>query len=266
MKSARFFALMFACSFSTQLEAVSMSLGLSQYYNPESDPVTSLSSGVFGKLTRSVSWSLSQSLSKNYVIDRDGDELVLDDTQLALAFNPKSRLKSWSFESSASLSLPVSERSQRQQVYTQSNVRVGLAYQPWSPMKLKGALSMMYQLNQYDSEKTGDEGQGTALPWYGYGIHHSNTLQIGGGIFVSYSLAQREVFYHEIEDPSDPDQDQTSDQIFSASMLLGFSYSRGSVSLGYSQANALLVPGLRDYVLFDEQLSIGFLSLDFSLF
>jgi hypothetical protein len=242
--------------------STSFSLGLTQMQSARRKPITQANLSANYSASPNIQLGLSQSFTKNYLINEDGEEFTIKDTVLSLTASPGSTSGSWSFYSSVSTTLPSSERSRRNEIQTVSSLSAGADYKPWQVLSLGAGLGGSYYFSRYDSEPTGEEGSGAALPQYSFDIDQSARLSFLKSGFLGYVFTFSETYHYKIDEdaPNSTDRD-ISDQAYQIRVYTGYGFSFLTISLGYIQGTLLELPGLKDYLLFDEERSTGYVSL-----
>jgi hypothetical protein len=243
------------------VSSTSFSLGLTQMQGARLKPITQASLSASYSPSSQVQLGASQSFTKNYLINQDGDEFVINDTNLYLG-TALMMHDALSFSASLSTTLPASERSQRYEIQTITSLSGGVDYRPWQILSLGAGLGGSYHFNKYDTEPTGEQGTGAALPHYSLYAEQSASLSFLKDGFLGYAFTFTETYYHKIEEdaPNSTSRD-ISDQAYQIRVFTGYAFSYFTVSLGFIQGTLLELPGIKDYVLFDEERSIGFVSL-----
>jgi hypothetical protein len=243
--------------------STSFSLGLTQLQSARLKPITQANASVTYSASSNIQLGLSQSFTKNYLINEDGDEFIIKDSSLSLTLSPSQTSGPWSFYSSASTTLPISERSRRLAIQTVSSLSVGADYRPWKIFSAGAGVGGSYHVSRYESEPMGEDGSGAALPQYSLDFDQSARLSILKSGFLGYTFTFSETYYHKIDEeaPNSTDRDIT-DQAYQIRVYAGYGFSIFTISLGFIQGTLLELPGLRDYLLFDEERSIGYVSLN----
>ncbi len=244
----------------------SVSVGVTQLVGARINPITQASLSAGYSLADSLKLGLSQSLTRNYLVNREGDEFVINDSSLSLTLAPKGPSEQLSFYSSLGTTLPISERSQRHEIHTVTDLFVGSDYTPWKPFTLGAGLGGSYHFSKYDSEATGELGSGAALPQYRLDVEQSARLRFLKSAFLGYNFTFSETSYYKIQDEAaNSNPRDISDQSYQLKVYTGYSFGFLAITLGYSQGTLLELPGLKDYVLFDEERTLGYLAMSTTL-
>ncbi len=207
------------------------------------------------------------SFLKKFYIYPSEDELVLNDPSLGIS-RELFRLAAWfPVNGNLSMTLPLSEFSRENSIISRISAglsgfeqildkRLGLSY----------AIRSTLHLSEYETTKGGDGLGGSPLPIWSYSLQHAGEYQLGHNWSCSYSLAYSEVYYYDL----DPNESEAltavdlPDQSYNLSTGVNWQAQASlRVGLGYNQGSQILYPGLQDFVLYDEDLSQWYLSLEY---
>lgn len=243
----------------------SMSLGLTQLQGAQLDPLTQISVTTGYSWKKLLQFSFNQSLSKNYFIEEDGSEFAVHDSLISLSWTPQLASQQLSWYGSISTTLPVSERSQRNDLYTVSTINTGGSYRLGKLVSLGAGIGASYYFTEYDSEPGGELGSGAALPLLSAFARQSLTLHFAKNSYFAYSFEFTDTSYHKIKEQSPNSDDRNiNDQSYQLTIYFAHNFGLINAQLGYIQGTILELPGLTDYVLFDEEKTIAFASLGLS--
>jgi len=240
---------------------VKYSLGMTHLQGSQLDPITQFSTSLLYRPSPQLNLSISQSMTKNYFIDDDADVFNLNDTLLSLTWLPKVRNRKFGLFATIASTVPISERSKRNGLYTVTSLMGGVSYQATKSLGLGGSLGLSYQFNEYDAEPGASLGQGTALPHFNIFIAQNAQFKLIENLFLVYSLTFTETHYHQIKEEAINSLEQNiADQAYQLTVSFSYQINPVFITIGYIQGTMVGLSGVRDYVLFDEERSIGFVS------
>ena len=238
-----------------------VSLDLSRSQSLRMDPVSSLNIAWTLKLSKTTEFSVSQGFSQNYYI-YDGDSgFTWNDTKFAFSFSPTLPYKKWSTSGGVSFTLPVSKRSQEDNVYSIISGNGGISFLPSKRISLGLTGLLDLYTSKYDTGKSSPSQAGAALPMFRYGASQSGKISIGF-LSLAYSLTQLEILYNEIEEEApNSSAENIPDQTFIASFTATVTWENLYGYTGISQGNSLILPGFDDYIIFDEDFTSYFMGI-----
>ena len=228
------------------------------------DPTSSLGLS-YSRPWQSYNVSASLSLLKKYYIYPSEDELVLNDPSISLSREVFTIGDLFPFRASLSMTLPLSEFSRDNNIY--SRLSAGLST---SEQLLAERLSISYRMkatlhtSEYQSTQGGDGVGGSALPMWSYLLGQSGSYKILETWSLSYSLGYSEITYYDL----DPNKVEAAtvvdlpDQSYSLSASISWqAFPSLGFEFGFNQGSQILYPGLVDVVIYDEEFSQWFISL-----
>ncbi len=143
-----------------------------------------------------------------------------------------------------------------------SSLSAGTDYTAWKVLTVGAGLGATYHFNTYDSEPIGEEGSGAALPHYDVYAEQNTRLSFLNAGFLGYGFTFSEVYYHKIEEEALNSSDRDiSDQAYQLKVFTGYGFSFLTISAGYIQGTLIELPGIQEFALFDEERTIGYLSV-----
>lgn len=222
----------------------------------QGDPVMSFGGSFTYPLTKMYSLSASQGLEKNLYVDSQTREFEISDTVLSFNVYPRSLIPKVGWTLRLMATLPISESSQLNEVYSKPEARWTAAYPFTETFNFAFSAFIRYTWSRYDSTKPQDGSGGQPLPEYSGGLGHSGNWTFLPDWTLSYGANYSEIKYHTItyEGPGDPPINVQPDQAYSLSVSMSWSITpEDTVTTSYSYGGILLQPGLDDYVLYDEE-------------
>ncbi|MFW7382087.1 MAG: hypothetical protein ACOH5I_24995 [Oligoflexus sp.] len=241
---------------------ISLSLNLTQMQAAKIDPVTVASASFIYRAHQNIQVAMSQAATKNYFINEDGEALSIADSVISLTWLPQNLSRDIDFFSSLTSTLPISERSRRNNLHTVTSINLGVNWQALQRLGIGSRIGGGYQFNEYDTEPTGSDGSGAALRHYYFEIAHNANLKLIDKLGLGYDFSWFDIYYHRIdEEAANSIGRDLSDQSYQLTIYLSYQLWQMGFTFGYIQGNMLGFEGLRDYLLFDEEQSIGFASI-----
>ncbi len=222
----------------------------------QGDPVMAFAGSFTYAFTKKYSLSLSQGVEKNLYVDSESREFELSDSVVSFNVFPRSLIPKVGWTVRLMATLPTSQNSQINEVYSKPEARWTAAFPVTETFNLALNAFLRYTWSRYDSTKPQDGSGGQPLPEFSGGIGHSGNWTFLPDWTLSYGASYSEIKYHTItyEGPGDPPINVQPDQAYSLSISVNWAITPlDSVYTSYSYGGILLQPGLDDYVLYDEE-------------
>ncbi|MCX6131818.1 MAG: hypothetical protein NTX25_22510 [Proteobacteria bacterium] len=235
------------------------SLGL-DYSSPfeNGDPAMSFSTSMSFSLSEDSKIQIGQALEKNLYIDASTDEWELADTVVAWNLSLKQANEGLSLKLRLQTSLPSSNASRLNEIYTKPELRLSSGYALSPGFQLGLDVFLRAVLSRYDSTPIENNEGGVPLPRYSYGIGHAGNWQAFPNWTAAYQLSYSEIIYYDVnyQGPGPITQYNLPDQAYSLGLSLNWEFiENSSLSAGYSYGALLQQPGLEDFVFFDNEQS-----------
>ncbi|MFW7380982.1 MAG: hypothetical protein ACOH5I_19355 [Oligoflexus sp.] len=205
---------------------------------------------------------ISQSVVKPYVIYVDENEFNLSDTVIGVSHPLPSWIAGMNFSGSASLSLPLSHYSRRNEIYTKPMLAISALDSLWDgTLNFSYSINARFHLSKFQSEVTGDGRGGRPLPKFSYGASHGGSYLFYEDFTALYNLTYNETIYYSLDPISSEALTVVDlpDQTYAVSFTVNYAVTeKWGASLGLTQGSQIIHAGTTDLVLFDEDLSQWF--------
>lgn len=239
----------------------SASVSTTQYMNftDQNEPTTSFDLKASTSLGKNSKISISQTLRKLYVVDPDEEELIVEDTKIGHTYKFEEKLMTMKVSLKTTATLPVSEKSERNDHYSTLKGKLGL-----SKKVMDMSLTISYKpFYSYYAKKYKQTISGSPLNKYKFGHELSlayapknSKWSFSGSVAASQTEKEQSKFQV---------KESTSDFSYSFSISTAYSINKNiSIYAGYVHNNDQLTDGRVETTLFDEEISSSFVGLSAS--
>lgn len=243
-----------------------------QGFRAETDPVTRLTLGLTWNV-RGHALSLVQPSVKLYRVADDDPEFLLADTELRFTPQLDVDWAGWKPLASTTVSLPVSEASQRNSVVTKADLLLGVTRKfLGDTLTYTAATGLRYFVNEYQTTDTSrGSGGGRALPLTRWSLTQSLAYQVNDKLSLTADGSYQITRFEDADMRNVGSTLQSEDGYpvdgYSYSVSANYQWNEGIVtSLGYAQEEefARTLETRRFYV-YDEYATVWYAALSYTL-
>ncbi len=233
----------------------------------ENDPVLSFAAQYQQKLDPLYGIQCVQGISKNFYTDATQTEWVLGDTMLALLLYPMSLVPPVTWTVRLGMTLPLSQASRRNQVYSRPELASTASYALSTATKISATGFLRMPWSAYQTTAGTDGVGGDPLPRYAYGAAFTLLQEAfwQSQLFLRASYYETKYYKSTEEGASTLPLLGLPEQGYSLTLRMEWPLTEQlALTGGISQGSVLEQAGLSDYKIFDEEASTWSLGIGYS--
>lgn len=234
------------------------------YFGPfsnRSDPLANLNLSFAAPFGEEDTLTINQGFTKFFYLEGERGEYEAADT--LIGFSRKTSIQSFEAAVQFDLTLPTSKFSQAQGIYSKPRFSLSTSGPGWNErLSWQAALFARYHVNKFKTTRFETGSGGDPLPW----------MQYGGSAGLGYILRENwslslSAAYSEIQYERDTglehiaSYERMADHPYSVDAALTYRITQKlTATLGYSNGSQVEAFGGTDFVIFDDQLSVWYVS------